>query len=160
MITYLGKTFQTIVKCILFYYFIFTCDGRFLIIKYTYLFYYYLCHVLLWETTFVKWFWLILNLTGGPYPCRIVGRFGVWPTNIWLGRVLGLRPGHAGRVLGHTAYHTSFRCFSSRFCVCSLAHNFWLARFAVSRLWTAEIHVLTSTLREFPITGILCLATT
>ena len=64
MITYLGKTFQTIVKCVLFYYFIFTCDGRFLIIKYTYLFYYYLCHVLLCRNHVCKMILINIEFNG------------------------------------------------------------------------------------------------
>ena len=39
---------------LVYYYFTFTCDGRFLVITYTYLFYYYLCHVLLCRNNICK----------------------------------------------------------------------------------------------------------
>ena len=45
------------------------------------------------------YFLLILRLTGGPYPGRTLGRFGVRPANVGPGRSLGLRP-TSGRVLG------------------------------------------------------------
>ena len=35
----------------------------------------------------------VLFLMGGPYPGRILDRFGVRPANIGPDRVLGLRPG-------------------------------------------------------------------
>ena len=47
------------------------------------------------ETTLNTIFWLILNLTGGSYPGRILGRFGVGPANVGPGSGLGLRPGRS-----------------------------------------------------------------
>ena len=58
-------------------------------------------HVLLCRNKIGNIILIILNLMGGPYPGRTLGRFGVQPANVGPGRGLGLRP---GRVLGWSFY--------------------------------------------------------
>ena len=57
------------------------------------------------ETIFVKLFWLIMNLTSGPYPGHILGWFGVRPANVGSSRVLGWRPGRPPAGPGFRSYH-------------------------------------------------------